>query len=93
MSPGFIEVRRKNQVTLPKVLAAQLHIQAGDLLEYIIEDGRIIITPKVLIPKEQAWFWSKEWQQGEREVQQELDEKGPGRAYTAKELLKKLADA
>ena len=93
MSPGFIEVRRKNQVTLPKVLAAQLHIQEGDLLEYSVEDGKIIITPKVLIPKEQAWFWSKEWQQGEREVQRELEEKGVGRAYTAKDLLKELADA
>lgn len=93
MSSGFIEVRRKNQVTLPKGLAAQLHIQEGDLLEYIIEDGRIIITPKVLIPKEQAWFWSQEWQQGERDVQRELEEKGVGRAYTANELLKELSDA
>lgn len=93
MAAGFFEVRRKNQVTLPKGLTAQLHIQEGDLLEYCIEDGRIIITPKVLIPKEQAWFWSTEWQQGEREVQQELHEKGSGRAYTAKELLKELTDA
>jgi len=90
---GFIEVRRKNQVTLPKALAAQLHIQEGDLLEYSIEDGKIIITPKVLIPKEQAWFWSKEWQAGEQEVQKELNEKGPGKAYSAKELLKEFGNA
>lgn len=93
MSLGFIEVRRKNQVTLPKALADQLHIQEGDLLEYSIEDGKIIITPKVLVPKEQAWFWSKTWQEGEMEVQKELTEKGIGQAYTAKELLKGLTDA
>ncbi len=93
MALGFMEVRRKNQVTLPKVLAAQLHIQEGDLLEYSVEDGKIIITPKMLISKEQAWFWSKEWQQGEREVQQELKEKGMGKAYTAEELLKEVTDA
>ena len=93
MARGFIEVRRKNQVTLPKILAAQLHIQEGDLLEYSVEDGRIIITPKVLISKEQVWFWSKEWQQGEMEAQQELNEKGSGKAYSAKALLKELVDA
>lgn len=41
----------------------------------------------VAIPKDQAWFWSKTWQQGEKEAQSELDEKGPGKAYTAKELF------
>ena len=40
-----------------------------------------------LIPKEQAWFWAKTWQQGEKEALREYDEKGPGRAYTTKELF------
>jgi len=93
MSLGFIEVRRKNQVTLPKVLATKLHIQEGDLLEYSIEDGKIIITPKMLVSKEQSWFWSKAWQQGEMEVQQELKEKGPGKAYTAQELIEEIGNA
>ena len=90
---GYIEVRNRNQVTLPKTLAAQLQIQEGDLLEYRIEDGKIIITPKMLIPKEQSWFWTKAWQQGEKEVQRELDEKGPGKAYTAKDLLAEITNA
>lgn len=93
MAVGFIEVRKRNQVTLPKVLAAQLHIKEGDVLEYNIEDGKIIITPKILVPKEQAWFWSKQWQQAEHKVEKELAEKGPGKAYTAKELLEELNDA
>jgi AbrB family looped-hinge helix DNA binding protein len=93
MSMGFIEVRKKNQVTLPKVLATKLNIQEGDLLEYTIEEGKIIITPKMLVSKDQAWFWSEEWQQGEHEVQREIKKNGYGKAKTAKELLKELADA
>ena len=62
-------------------------------MEYSIEDGKIIITPKMLIPKEQSWFWSKAWQQGEKEVQKELAEKGIGKAVTAKELLAEITDA
>ncbi|WP_018703633.1 hypothetical protein [Anaeromusa acidaminophila] len=38
-------------------------------------------------PKEQAWFWSQEWQRGEKAVQKELTAKGPGKAYTSAELL------
>ena len=93
MSTGYIEVRTRNQVTLPKELAKKLQIREGDLLEYSIEDGKIIITPKMLIPKEQSWFWSKEWQQGEKEAQGELNEKGPGKAYTAQELLAEIENA
>ena len=90
---GYIEVRKKNQVTLPKALASKLHIQEGDLLEYTIEEGKIIITPKMLVPKDQAWFWSEEWQQGERQVQQEIKENGYDKAKTAKELFEELVDA
>ena len=93
MSAGYIEVRTRNQVTLPKALATKLQIREGDLLEYNIEDGKIIITPKMLIPKEQTWFWSKAWQQGEKDVQKELDEKGPGKAVTAKELMAEITNA
>lgn len=93
MAAGIMEVRKKNQITLPRVLAKALKIQEGDILEYSLEDGRIVITPKMLIPKEQAWFWAKQWQAGETEVQRELDTKGPGKAYTADELLEELKNA
>ena len=88
-----IEVRKKNQITLPKALSAALNIVEGDKLEMYIENGKIIMTPSVMIPKEQAWFWSQEWQRGEKAVQKELAAKGPGKAYTFAELLAELADA
>lgn len=93
MTRGIMEVRSKNQVTLPKALASVLHIQEGDLLEYSVEEGKIVITPKVMVPKDQVWFWTEEWQQAEREVQEELYKKGHGKSYTAKGLLKEIMDA
>jgi len=30
------------------------------------------LTPPKVIPKDQAWFWSDEWQAGERKVNEEL---------------------
>lgn len=90
MEKGRIEVRRRNQVTLPKSLTKRLSINEGDILEYTIEDGKIIITPKMLVAKDQAWYWTKEWQAAEREVDEEVIEKGHGREYTTDEFLKEL---
>ena len=88
METRRIEVRKKNQVTIPKAIIDSLEIQEGDVLDCIVQDGKIIITPKILIPKDQAWFWSIEWQAKEKEVQKEIEKKGIGRAYTANELMK-----
>ncbi len=90
---GRMEVRNRNQVTLPKALTKTLAIREGDILEYTIEGGKIIITPKTLVPKEQAWYWSKEWQAAEKEVEQEITEKGHGKEYTADELLGEIKRA
>ena len=89
----IIEVRKKNQITIPKALSIALNIVEGDKLEMHIEDGKIVITPSVMIPKEQAWFWSKEWQQGEKAVEKELATKGPGKPYTSSELMAELTNA
>lgn len=93
MEAKRIEVRKKNQVTIPKAIIESLEIKEGDLLDCVVQDGKIIITPKILIPKDQAWFWSSEWQAKEKEVQKEIEKKGVGRAYTADELMKELNDA
>lgn len=90
---GRIEVRSRNQVTLPKSLTKTLAIREGDILEYTIEDGKIILTPKALVPKEQAWYWSKEWQAAEKEVEQEIAAKGHGKKYTAAKLLEEIKRA
>lgn len=83
---GRMEVRNRNQVTLPKALTKTLSIREGDILEYTIENGKIIITPKTLVPKVQAWYWSKEWQAAEKEVEEEIAAKGHGKEYTADEI-------
>jgi AbrB family looped-hinge helix DNA binding protein len=93
MAIGRIEVRSRNQVTLPKSLTKTLAIHEGDILEYTIEDGKIIITPKTLVPKDQAWYWTKEWQTGEQQVEREIANKGHGKEYTVDEFLGEIKDA
>ena len=50
-----VKVLRHGQLTLPKRLREQLHIVEGDILEAEIRDDAIVLRPKVLLDKNQAW--------------------------------------
>jgi AbrB family looped-hinge helix DNA binding protein len=55
-------LRKKNIMTIPREVAMRLHLEEGD--EFIVteEDGRIVLTPALSIPADQAWFWTPSWQ-------------------------------
>lgn len=50
-----VKVLRHGQLTLPKRLREQLQISEGDILEADIQDEAIVLRPKVLLDKNQAW--------------------------------------
>lgn len=57
-----IRVREKRQITLP----LEAGLKAGDELEARIYKDRIELIPMVPVPRDQAWFWTREWQAKER---------------------------
>ncbi len=88
-----IRFKKKSQVTIPKAMADELGLQEDDLLEARLEDGKIVLIPTVAIPKDQAWYWSEEWQAEEREVNEQMarDEiTKPMRADEALSVLDRL---
>lgn len=68
----LVQVRKKSQVTLPLSVRRKLGIEEGDFLDVQIQDGAILLRAKRLVDKEQAWFWSERWQQGEREAEEDI---------------------
>jgi AbrB family looped-hinge helix DNA binding protein len=61
------------QVTLPKEIRIKANMQAGDFLEVRLDkEGRIILTPKKLVDASQAYFWTEEWQEGERRADEDI---------------------
>jgi AbrB family looped-hinge helix DNA binding protein len=70
----LIEFKQKSQVTIPKALVEELGLKVGDKLDIDIEDGKLVITPVVIIPKSQEWFYTPEWQAKEKEVNKQLEE-------------------
>jgi AbrB family looped-hinge helix DNA binding protein len=86
----YSKVTRHGQITLPASVRRRLGVEEGDIIEIEVVDDRATLVPKKLVDKSQAYFWTKEWQEGEREA--EIDIKsGHVRVYdSVKDLIKEL---
>ncbi len=51
----YVKVLRGGQITMPKPLRKALEIKEGDLLEVEMENHKLVLKPKTLADKEQAW--------------------------------------
>src|SRR5271170_5845503 len=65
-------LRAKGQLTLPEEIRAAARLEEGDLLDAEITAEGILLRPQKVIDATQAWFWTKEWQDGEREADTDL---------------------
>ncbi|MDI6907931.1 MAG: hypothetical protein QMC81_10680 [Thermoanaerobacterales bacterium] len=68
---GNVQVQKRGVISLGLV-KDHLRIAEGDILRVEIEGGRIILSPMVLVPAEQAYFWSEEWQAAEKEAEYDI---------------------
>ena len=85
------KVKKRHQITLPKSFREELDIQEGDYLEIIKKDNQLVLIPQVVIPKSQRYFYTKEWQKDETEVNKQIAEgKIAGPFSNTKDLLKEL---
>jgi AbrB family looped-hinge helix DNA binding protein len=88
----IIQVRKKAQITLPLSVRRKLGIEEGDYMDVQVRDDEIVLKPKKLVDKDQAYFWTKRWQAGEREAEADIK---AGRGYTfsnAAEAVKFLSE-
>ena len=62
----------KHQITIPKEAFEKLRLEVGDFLEVEMTEEGLLLIPKKLISKDQSWFWSKEWQEKEKEADEAI---------------------
>lgn len=75
-------------VTIPKKLT-----KGDDLIVLPRKEYEKFLTIFKTLPKEQWWFWSKEWQKMEREADRDIAEGKLSGSYSNKKDLKKALDA
>jgi AbrB family looped-hinge helix DNA binding protein len=66
------KVTRHGQITLPSSVRERLGIEEGDLVEIEVVEERAVLVPKKLVDKNQAYFWTRKWQEGEREADEDI---------------------
>ena len=88
-----VKIGPKHQITIPKDIFESLRLKVGDFVETQIKDNAIVLIPHNLVPKDQEWFWTKEWQEKEREADEDVAKgeiSGPfSKASDALKALKK----
>ncbi len=87
-----VKVREKYQVTIPEDVRDKIPLKVGERVEVVARGSEIVIRPVVEIPRDQAWFWSPEWQRQVRQSGEEL-EKGKVKVFkSVKEARKHFGD-
>lgn len=87
-----VKVREKYQVTIPDDVRAKIPLNVGERVEVVAEKGKIVIRPIIEIPRDQAWFWSLDWQEQITRSRKDL-EKGKTKVFkSVKEARKQFGD-
>jgi len=70
-----MKISSKRQISIPKTIMEALDLKPGDEVEIEVKNrkARLVPVKTVTIPREQAWFWTKEWQEKEKEADEDLD--------------------
>lgn len=68
----LIQVRKKAQLTLPLSIRRKVGVEEGDFMDVQVRGREIVLKVKKLVDKEQAWFWTRRWQEGEREAEEDI---------------------
>ncbi len=69
-----VKIGPKHQIMIPREVFDSLNLKVGDFLDTKIQDNTIVLVPKKLVSKDQEWFWTKEWQEKEKEAEKATEE-------------------
>jgi AbrB family looped-hinge helix DNA binding protein len=91
-SETLVKVSGHHQITLPSDLRKRLNIKNGDYLKIVeSDDSCISIKPVKVIDADQAYFYTKEWQKGEKQADIDYANGDISRPFNSvDELMKEL---
>ena len=72
MARKILTIGKRGVLYMPKEILKEFRLNEGDYVEaYGTKDG-IVLKPKALVDKDQAWFMSPKWQKMEKEADEEI---------------------
>lgn len=67
-----VKLGARREITLPADTIKRLGLIAGEELELFEHDKAIVLVPRKHIPKDQQWYYTKEWQRMMQEAFEDL---------------------
>ena len=78
------------QIAVPRELVKALRLHVNDYIDIRVEDRKIVLEPQLFIPKDQAYFYTSEWQKEERKAQRDIQKGRVTKTKNLKDLFKAL---
>lgn len=85
-----VRMGAKNQVTIPHRISKALHLKKGDHMLVRMVGKTVELVPATIIPMDQRWFWTPEWQTKEREADEDIAQGRVKEFASVDELIKDL---
>lgn len=92
MKDVITKIGKRGTLVIPSEVRKALNLSDGDPVSIHVDEssGKFEVTPQLSIDRSQAWFWTPEWQAGEREADEDL-KAGRYTVMTAKEFKKDIS--
>ena len=68
-----MKISPQGQIRIPKKFMVLLGLETGDYVEALLEEDHIALKPRKLVDPSQGWYWTKEWQDKEKDVNGEIE--------------------
>lgn len=78
------------QIALPREVIKLLDLHVNEYLNIEVKDNKIVIEPQVVIPKEQAYFYTPDWQKDEATAAEDIKKGRVTKTKNTKELFNEL---
>ncbi len=93
MSGTYVSVQARGTIAIPAELRKQYHLdEPGAQVEVISEGDHLILRPMLPTAANHAWFWTAQWQEGERQADAERAALLGERYDTDEDFLDSLAE-
>ncbi|MGH8248725.1 MAG: AbrB/MazE/SpoVT family DNA-binding domain-containing protein [Gammaproteobacteria bacterium] len=90
MPRTIVKVQKNKNITLPMWLINRVHVGIGDFVRLEETKDGVLMKPAKLVDPSQAYFWTKEWQAGEREAETDIRKGRVKRLKSVKALMQDL---
>ena len=68
-----VKLTTNQTVRIPTKIVKQMGLKKDNSFEVVLTTDGILLVPLVQIPKSQEYYWTKEWQEGERDADKDIE--------------------